>query len=210
MDDRKHIQRAYDDIAETYAGKRSADENELERLERLLGRYPESARILDVGCGQGAPILTRIARTAEAIGVDFSRRQLELATENAPTAALLQGDMTALPVRDASFDAVTAFHSLIHVPLDHHQRVLDEFARVLRPVGYLLFTEGTEAWQGENTDWLDSGVEMQWEIAGPTATERQLRAAGFSVLDRWTVESGLTDDEAMFTLFLARLATDST
>ncbi len=204
MDDRKHIQRAYDDIAETYAGKRSADKNELERLERLLGRYPESARILDVGCGQGAPILTRIARTAEAIGVDFSRGQLELATDNAPTAALLQGDMTALPVRDEVFDAVTAFHSLIHVPLDHHQRVLEEFARILQPEGHLLLTEGCEAWQGANPDWLDSGVEMQWEIAGPNTTERQLRAAGFSVLDRWTVDDGLEDDDATFTLFLGR------
>lgn len=204
MSGRKHIQRAYDDIAETYAGKRSADENELERLERLLGRYPESARILDVGCGQGAPILTRIARTAEAVGVDFSREQLELATENAPTAALLQGDMTALPVRDRTFDAVTAFHSLIHVPLEHHQSVLEEFARILKPEGHLLLTEGTEAWQGENTDWLDSGVEMQWEIAGPNTTERQLRAAGFSVLDRWTIDDGLEDDDATFTLFLGR------
>lgn len=204
MDDWKHIQRAYDDIAETYAGKRSADENELERLERLLGRYPESARILDVGCGQGAPILTRIARAAEAIGVDFSRGQLELATDNAPTAALLQGDMTALPVRDEAFDAVTAFHSLIHVPLDHHQRVLEEFARILRPDGHLLLTEGSGAWQGANPDWLDSGVEMQWEIAGPDATKEQLRAAGFSVLDRWTIDDGLDDDDATFTLFFAR------
>ncbi|UPM43923.1 class I SAM-dependent methyltransferase [Halocatena salina] len=210
MDDRKHVQRAYDEITESYAEYRTAGGNERERLEGFLDRLSETARVLDAGCGHGAPILARLASETEAIGVEFSRGQVESATENAPTASLLQGDMISLPVRDGTVDAVTAFHSLIHVPLDHHQRVLDEFARVLRPAGYLLFTEGTEAWQGENPDWLDSGVEMQWEIAGPTATERQLRAAGFSVLDKWTVESGLTDDEAMFTLFLARLATDST
>lgn len=204
MDDRKHVRRAYDDIAENYAEKRSAEGFELERLEQLLGRCPDSARILDVGCGHGTPILARIARTAEAVGVDFSQRQLELAADNTPTASLLQGDMTALPVRDETFDAVTAFHSLIHVPLDHHQRVLDEFARVLRTDGHLLLTEGPEAWQGENPDWLDSGVEMQWEIAGSDATQAQLRTAGFSVVDRWTHSDELGDNEETFTLFLAR------
>lgn len=204
MSDRKHVRRAYDDIADTFAEKRSADSDELERLERLLGQIPETARILDAGCGHGASILAQLARAAEAIGMDVSREQLGLATENAPTASLLQGDMTALPVRDGAFNAVTAFHSLIHVPLEHHQSVLEEFARVFRPEGYLLLTEGTEAWQGENPDWLDSGVEMQWEVAGPNATERQLRAAGFSVLDRWTHSDELGDDEATFTLFLVR------
>lgn len=204
MSDRKHVRHAYNDIADTFAEKRSADSDELERLEQLLDQFPEVARVLDAGCGHGTPILARIARAAEAIGVDCARGQLELATANAPTASLLQGDMTALPVRDATFDAVTAFHSLIHVPLEHHQSVLEEFARILKPESYLLLTEGTEAWEGENPDWLDSGVEMQWEIAGSETTERQLRAAGFSVLDRWIHSDELGDDEATFTLFLAR------
>ncbi|RRJ27931.1 class I SAM-dependent methyltransferase [Halocatena pleomorpha] len=210
MDDRNHVRRAYDEITESYAEHRTADGHARERLEGFLDRLPETARVLDAGCGHGTPILDRLACETEAIGVEFSRGQVEVATENAPTASLLQGDMTSLPVRDGTVDAVTAFHSLIHVPLNHHQRVLDEFARVLRPDGHLLFTEGTEAWQGENPNWLDSGVEMQWEIAGPTVTERQLRAAGFSLLDKCAVKSGLTDDEATFTLFLARLATSDT
>ena len=80
--------------------------------------------------------------------------------------------MTKLSVCDNAFDAITAYHSLIHIPIQDHQSVIEEFARILRPDGRVLLTEGQEAWNGTNPDWLDSGVEMQWNIAGAEATQR--------------------------------------
>jgi SAM-dependent methyltransferase len=130
-----------------------------------------------------------------AVGVDFSASQLRLARENAPEAVLAQADMTDLPFADGSFDAVVAYWSLIHVPLDQHPAAVEEFARVLRPGGRVLVCEGTERWVGENPDWLDSGVGMEWEIAGAEATRQQLRDAGFEITDAWGVPETISEGE---------------
>lgn len=50
--------------------------------------------------------------------------------------------MTALPLGDDVVDAVVAYHSLIHIPFEAHQTVIEEFSRVLRPDGRVLVSEG--------------------------------------------------------------------
>ncbi|RKD94791.1 class I SAM-dependent methyltransferase [Halopiger aswanensis] len=207
MVDKDAVRRGYDGLAETYAARRDPDDGEWAMLERLRKQLPAAARVLDAGCGQGDPILRRLAEAPaiEATGVDFSREQLRFAHEAAPDAALAQGDITSLPVGDDAFDAVTAFHSLIHVPESEHQAVIDEFARILRPGGLALLTEGTNDWHGRNPDWLETGVEMQWHIAGADTTREQLRAAGFTVRDERLVGDELADEDASWTVFLAQL-----
>lgn len=194
MVDERTVRRGYDDIAEIYAAERSQDGTGTDILTEFLDSLTEPERILDAGCGQGTPVLRRVCTRASAIGVDFSREQLVLAAESVPAASHIQGDMTRLPVRDETFDAITAFHSLIHIPDEKHQSVIDEFARVLRPGGRVLLTEGQEEWCGRNPDWLHSGTEMQWNIAGAAATRNHLRNAGFTIRNEWGDTDG-TDDE---------------
>ncbi len=135
MVDKNVVRRGYDGLAETYATERDPDDREGELLEGLLERLPESGRLLDVGCGQGEPVLECLTDEPqlETLGIDLSREQLRFAREATAGVSLARGDMTALPVETNAFDAVTAFHSVIHVPKDDHQAVIDEFARVLRP-----------------------------------------------------------------------------
>lgn len=208
MTDRDAVRRGYDGLAKTYAEERSPDPKEIDVLDELLDRLDPGARLLDAGCGQGEPILARAAPATSAVGLDFSAAQLRLAAGNAPSSALLQGDVTKLPFEDGSFDAVTAYHSLIHVPLDEHEPTVEEFARVLRQGGYLLLSEGPEEWTGSNPDWLDTNVEMQWSIAGAEATRDQLRAAGFEIYEEWGTEDGLAEDAGEWVFFLARLQDD--
>jgi len=197
MADRDDVRRSYDELAETYAAERSEDAQALAILERFLDSLSGPGRVLDAGCGQGTPVLERLDEEAAAAGVDFSREQLRLAREAVPDAALGQADMTRLPFDDDTFDAVVAYWSLIHVPLADHRTVLEEFARVLRPGGRALVCEGAgEEWVGENPDWLDTGVEMGWEIAGAEATVEQLDDAGFTVVDEWGAAERLADDES--------------
>lgn len=197
MDERDAVRRAYDGLADVYAASRPANGLGTEILEEFLESLAAPARVLDAGCGQGTPVLARMdERVATAVGLDFSNQQLRLAADNAPGASLSRGDMTALPFPANAFDAVTAYHSLIHVPLEDHRTVVEEFARVLRPGGRVLLSEGDAEWEGANPDWLESGVEMRWHIAGADATRERLRETGFRIVDEWDVPDELADEDS--------------
>ena len=203
MDGRRVVKEAYDEMAEDYTDHVTSDTpsdrpDPVERFTKELG--PED-RVLDAGCGPGRATLQDAGE--DGVGLDISRSQLSLAAERV-TAELVQGDMSALPFSRDSFDAVLALYSLIHVPVDAHRTVLEEFARVLQPGGAVLVSEGGVEWTGSNPDWLDSGIEMRWSMAGPAATRETLEATGFEIREVRDVPDPTTDDgEKPF--FLARL-----
>ncbi|SDK25310.1 class I SAM-dependent methyltransferase [Natronorubrum texcoconense] len=202
MIDRNTVRRGYDELMGAYDAERAEDVRGNAILDEFLDSIATPARILDVGCGPGIPVLRKLSAEATALGVDLSREQLDLAAANVPEAARVQGEMTRLPVRDDACDAATAFHSLIHVPLEDHGTAIDEFARVLRPGGRVLLSEGSEEWCGTNPDWLERGVEMQWNVAGVDATRDQLRAAGFTITDEWGTAGTFADNDERW-LFVA-------
>jgi ubiquinone/menaquinone biosynthesis C-methylase UbiE len=203
MDERNAIRRAYDDLAETYATGRSETGRDMDILAEFLGTLPAESRILDVGCGQGIPVLREVIATTttttttygHGLGLDFSREQLQLAAENLSDAPLLQADITQLPFDDGVVDAIVAYHTLIHLPLDDQETAIAHFSRVLRSGGQLLLSEGPTEWSGTNPNWLDTGVEMRWHIAGGKQTRTQLQDAGFTITDEWVVDE---DEHWMF------------
>lgn len=202
------VRRGYEDVADTYHAEREPSDEELEALTAFLDGVSPESRVLDAGCGGGEPVLRAVTRESQqALGLDFSTRQLENALSNAPGARLLRGDMSRIPLATDTVDAVLAYHSLIHVPAAEHQTVIDEFARILRPGGRLLVSEGPEQWQGTNPDWLDAGAEMQWAIAGAETTRAQLEEAGFRVDTEYGAPNTLAEDEeARWVFFETTLA----
>lgn len=200
LDRRAAVRRGYDELADAYDDARALDDVERESVDALLSALGSDASgsddpddagrsLLDAGCGAGRAVLERVADETgiDAVGLDFSREQVERARAFAPT---VQGDMTALPFAEGAFDAVTAFHSTIHVPTDDHGTLYEEFARVLRSGGWLLVTVGDDAWTGTNPDWLDAGAAMHWSVPAMETTREHLAAAGFTVERDWR-----SDDE---------------
>jgi SAM-dependent methyltransferase len=115
-------------------------------------------------------------------GVDISHEQIALARERVPVAEFLQGDMVALDAvcPPASFDAVTCFYALIHVPREHHARVLENYYRVLKPSGYMLLITGN----GNLIDDVDNffGAEMYWSHFDRATSLQMIRDAGFEII----------------------------
>jgi len=194
-DQRERVREAYDDLAETYVAERSDEPPEAALLAEVRSRLSGGSRVLDAGCGQGTPVASALTPTHDVVGLDFSAEQLGLAADVVPRAALVQGDMTEIGFDADSFDAVCAYHSIIHVPVPDHSTVIGEFARVLRPGGVLLLSSGGTDWEGSNPDWLDSGVEMAWSFPDPDETRGMLDDAGFELLDWWIVTDRLGHDD---------------
>jgi len=194
---RAAVRRAWDAVADDYAAKRRADGEDARLIAELLGALGDDPTVLDVGCGDGARTLANLP--AGTVGLDFSRRQLELAGDTAPDARFVQGDMTHLPFVDGSVDGVTAYHAVFHVPRVEHPVVYEEFARVLRPGGRLLLTVGTGSYESTRRDWLGSGHEMFWSTPGRDVTRSQLEQAGFEVEWERFVDDPL-GSQALFTL----------
>lgn len=178
--DPNEVRHAWDDVAETYAARRDPDGSDAALIEDLLADLPPDPTVLDVGCGDGARTLANLPDGA--VGLDFSRRGLELATETVPGARLVQGDMTALPVAEDSVDGITAYHAVFHVPKARHPEVYREFARVLRPGGVALMTLPGGSFETVRRGWM--GGSMFFSAPGRQAALDQLSAAGFDSV--WT------------------------
>jgi SAM-dependent methyltransferase len=98
-----------------------------------LGPLPRESAVLDVGCSAGYLLedLRPRAPHSMLIGVDLIASGLRRAHALVPEALLLQADACALPLADASVDAVVSANMLEHVPDD--ERALAEIFRVMRP-----------------------------------------------------------------------------
>ena len=199
-DQRDAVRQGYDALAEEYLDQRSPDADEIALLEEFTENLPANGRVLDAGCGAGDPVASTLATDFDVVGLDISRRQIELAHENVPDAWLLQGDLTQLPFADGGFDGAVAFHSVIHVPTERHAEVYEEFGRVVRPGGHVLMTMGSGAWEGTNPDWLDAGAEMRWSFPDMEVSLGYLDDAGFEALQRKTVGDELGGGEWVYVL----------
>ena len=102
-------------------------------LARLLGRG--DGRCLDVGCGSGRYFEALSGLGWQVTGIDESEDQLRVARPRAEAHGieLVEGDATALPFPDGSFDAVAAV--MISTDVEPYESAVEEAARVLRPAG---------------------------------------------------------------------------
>jgi O-methyltransferase StaMB len=116
-----------------------------ELLIERLGVGPGS-HVLDLGCGHGGPgVAVAKATGARVTGISISTEQVARANARAAAAGLADrvefrhANALELPFEEASFDAVLAFESIIHMPDREH--VLRQVRRVLKPGGRLVLTD---------------------------------------------------------------------
>jgi ubiquinone/menaquinone biosynthesis C-methylase UbiE len=183
QDPKKIVSEGYDLIASRYS-EWAGQTGLLERTKYtslILKRLQTGDKLLELGCGTGIPTTRRLAQHLDVTGVDISPRNIELARHNVPKAELVCGDMTALDLPDESFDGVSAFYSIIHVPRDEHLDLFKSITGWLKPGGLFVATlsaSDTEA--GYETDWL--GAPMYWSGYDGETNQRLVKEAGLSII----------------------------
>ncbi len=162
--------------------------NELERFAASLELRP-ATRLLDVACGSGGPAL----QLAELTGCDIVGVELDAATVDAGIrrarehglagrARFVQADATGrLPFDDDSFEALLCIDAV------NHQRdraaVLQEWARLLRPGGRLVFTDPIVITGMLDSEELATRTSIGYFLFVPAGdNERLLRSAGLTVV----------------------------
>lgn len=110
-------------------------------LPKVAQRVPVGGKLLDVGAGFGSFVIAARRVGLDAVGIEIASYEVEyarrrIATESPgidPASIFHLGDGRELPFADNSFDAVTLWNVLEHVP--DARCLLAQVAHVLKPGG---------------------------------------------------------------------------
>jgi SAM-dependent methyltransferase len=102
-----------------------------------LAASQSMTRVLEAGCGTGHFAGELQQRYGwRVFPADLAPEGLQVARESGLT-RLAQADVSRFPYRDRIFDAVLSMDVLVHFPPGEERSAIAEFARVLRPGGWL-------------------------------------------------------------------------
>ena len=201
IDPKKVVEEGYDRVGGRYARDATMTRQGLRtrHVNYLVNALPRGSDLLDLGCGAGTPTTKHLAEHFADTGVDISRRQVERARRDVPGATFIRADITSLRLPPCSFDAVTAFFSIIHVPRHEQQDLLRSIAAWLRPDS-LLFATMTA--RGKETDfdecWM--GAPMFWSGYDSDTNKKLVQEAGLEIVSAEETQ----DSDGHFLWLMAR------
>jgi ubiquinone/menaquinone biosynthesis C-methylase UbiE len=105
----------------------------------------ESAKILDVGCGNGIGLIQLLRlgfRPQQMSGIDIDEQRIADARERLPLADFRCTSAESMPYPDGAFDIVTESTMFVLMPSDDTARgIAKEMLRVTRHGGYLMLID---------------------------------------------------------------------
>jgi ubiquinone/menaquinone biosynthesis C-methylase UbiE len=132
--------REYDLIADWYGTDRGRTAGVAEAL-ALIASLPVGSRILDIGCGNGAPVTEALVNAGHrVVGLDTSAGMLARFRVNLPHIPVVRGDARSCPFSDGSFDAAVSWGMIFHLRRDEQAVALASVSRVLTAGAPFLFT----------------------------------------------------------------------
>lgn len=114
-----------------------------------LKNFPELQELngdkaLDFGCGMGRLTQALSNHFNEVVGVDVSKTMINLANENnqfpGKCSYELNEQSNLKNLKSNSFDFIISYITLQHIPKKYILKYIDEFIRIIKPGGVILFS----------------------------------------------------------------------
>jgi ubiquinone/menaquinone biosynthesis C-methylase UbiE len=168
----------YDELAPRYDQDRFANtygnyihSQELTILAKYMAKN-SSQKSLDVACGTGRFL------DWTTHGVDASKEMLRVAQGKFPQKILIQSNADRMPFEDNSFDTIICFHLLMHLDKDLTSAIFEEFRRVLKVGGQVIFdvpskhrrdrtSYQSKGWHGANSFYwkeIEALTSRGWQL----------------------------------------------
>lgn len=130
----------------------------------FLKLLPQSARILDVGCGAGRDSLAFKKKGYEVDAIDYSEELVKKATR-----------LTGIPIKlqsfyeidaDQAYDGIWACASLLHCERNRLAEVLEKMLRALKPDGviYMSFKYGDSDREKDGREFTDLNEQQAQQL----------------------------------------------
>ncbi|MFP5234348.1 MAG: class I SAM-dependent methyltransferase [Acidobacteriota bacterium] len=180
---------AYDRLAPEYRARAEADRIRDQKLVApfatyLLDRFGATARILDIGPGNGINLAMFAEYGFTVNGIDISKRMLNLARRFAPTADLRYGNFLVAEYPEGSFEGVFAKASIHLFPKKDAELAIRKVAHLLVRSGifYVTTTLGQRSREGfaQKDDYAGETVRYR-KIWTPSELRSIVEAAGFRI-----------------------------
>ena len=217
--DAPHVETAravYDASAEEYvkfvgveisaATEGPVDRSLLAAIIELVATAPPG-RIADVGCGPGRVAALFASHGFDVLGIDVSAAMLDVARSAHPTIVFEEGQLTALPVADATLAGAVYWYSIIYTPPERFDEVWVELTRALLPGGYVLLA--FQAGYGEpvhRADAFGTQLPLTTYLHDPDHVIRTLTKAGLQLHARAIREPELAHESSPQAFIIARSA----
>ena len=137
-------------------------------------------RMLEIGPGPGASADWLRHRVTDLVAIELEQETVDMLRERfaGTNVEVHQGDATAMPFEDGSFDSVGCFTMLHHVSTPALQnQVFAEALRVLRPGGSMIASDSLPS-----TDLHDFHVDDVYNPIDPASLLPRLQAVGFGAI----------------------------
>lgn len=136
----------YDDYAEKWAEDWYSNESMLPYLKEFVKLLPNNARVLDLCCGAGYESMRMNNLGVNVVGVDLSKKSIELAKTYNKTIEFFVKDML-VPYKDLGlFDGIACIAGLVHLPENKLETAFKNMYDVLKDNSYVFIAvkDGTK------------------------------------------------------------------
>jgi 2-polyprenyl-3-methyl-5-hydroxy-6-metoxy-1,4-benzoquinol methylase len=147
---------------------------------QLILRQETSGRLLDIGCASGTLLWLAKQKGFSVQGVEVARHSAEF-VRNVLGIEVFCGQLQDARFPDKSFDVITMFHSLEHVP--NPRSAVREVRRILASSGvFIIVVPNYAGWSSEKhgADWIWLQPQNHYSHFTPQSLRNLLAREGFS------------------------------